>query len=164
MLFVQSANMRHATTPQWFSPQAPRATKSATVNLWIRQEGLVQDSRFLRYAVVTVRREQLVLSRCRQHLHDQTTITSSFHFTQHFHKSPEPQEAQCPSVCLPQTKVETREERLLKAKYAVAAHSMALPPLLGRYALIQAAGLSILLGIYAKDQLDNLTSLDSSLT
>ena len=69
----------------------------------------------------------------------------------------EPQEAQCSSVCLPQTKVETREERLLKAKYAVAAHSMALPPLLGRYALIQAAGLSVLLGIYAKDQLDNLT-------
>ena len=68
-------------------------------------------------------------------------------------------------MCLPQTtKVETGEERLLKAKYAVAAHSMALPPLLGRYALIQAAGLSILLGIYAKDQLDNLTSLDSSLT
>ena len=83
MLFVQSANMRHATTPKSFSPQAPRATKSATVNLWIRQEGLVQDSRFLRYAVVTVRREQLVLSRCRQHLHDQTTITSSFKFTLH---------------------------------------------------------------------------------
>ena len=53
---------------------------------------------------------------------------------------------------------------MLKAKYAVAAHSMALPPLLGGYALIQAAGLSILLGIYAKDKLDNLTSLDSSLT
>ena len=116
---------------------------------------LVQDSRFLRYAVVTVRREQLVLSRCRQHLlHDQTTITSSFKFTLHniFTSHPngkKPNVQVC--VCHKQTKVETREERLLKAKYAVAAHSMALPPLLRRYALIQAAGLSILLGIYAKD-------------
>ena len=113
----------------------------------------MQDSRFLRYAVVTVRREQLVLSRCRQHLlHDQTTITSSFKFTLHniFTSHPSRKKPNV-QVCVCHKQTKTREEHLLKAKYAVAAHSMALPPILGRYALIQAAGLSILLGIYAKD-------------